>query len=162
MSPTTTQNWQFNPSIALSPAKLSDLHLISTTSVMTVVVPRRRIRQNRLKLSQLATNNICQLSGVLAASLVSHHSKQTDSTELKEKPLHKSTLTMMHTTLTITKTRTYTGSSNFQADLSLAFNSQWKNNTHFPFVLPHWMPELSQGNNQLLLLPQSTQASSES
>lgn len=107
------------PQLSSKP-KLSDLHLISATSVMAVVITSRRMKQNCLKLSQLATNGICQLSGnrLLAASSVPHHSKQADSIQLTKEPLHKSTLTTMHTTLTTKKLKNLHSIPNLQVDLA--------------------------------------------
>lgn len=126
--------WHFIPSLALSSAKLSNPRPISATSTTVVVVTSRRMKHHCLKLSQLATNSICQLSGVLAASSVSHHSKQAYSIQLTKEPLHKSTRTMTHTTLTTNKLKNLHRIPNLQVDLSHFFNSQCKNNTHFPLT----------------------------
>lgn len=61
-------------------------------------------------------------------------SKQAHSIQLTKEPLHKSTLTMTCTTLTTSKLNNLHRIPNSQVDLSHFFNSQCKNNTHFPLT----------------------------
>lgn len=126
-------NWHLNPSFALSPAKLNYLHPISATSVEAVVV--RRMKPNCLKLSQLATKwYLSALRGSGSHSSVSHPSNQAGSTQNAKEPLCECTLTMVHATLTTNKLNNLHRIPNLQVDLSHFFNSQCKNNTHFPLT----------------------------
>lgn len=92
------------------------------------------MKPNCLKLSQLATKwYFSALRGSGSHSSVSHHSNQAGSTQFAKEPLCEPTLTMVHATLATNKLNLHR-IPNLQVDLSHFFNSQCKNNTHFPLT----------------------------